>query len=151
MNEERILSRRTALTAGTASLAALTGCSSLIGNESHNSSLDRILLRSDTGQTERIELILVYAPRDTSPERPVRGIYEAPASGDLNIIDDFDGEPGVYSLTATSGTTDNAEVIAFNSYSEGVQAGAVQFEVVIKGDGGMYLNVNKSGSSISIP
>jgi len=151
MTEERRLSRRTALAAGTASLAAFTGCSSLIGNESQNSSLDRILLRSDTGQTERVELTLVYAPRDTSTERPVRGIYEAPASGDLNIIDDFDGEPGVYSLTAASETTNDSEVIAFNSYSDSIQANAVQFEVVIKRDGGTYLNVNEAGSSISVP
>ncbi|MCG1004124.1 MULTISPECIES: hypothetical protein [Halobacterium] len=151
MFEEGPISRRQVLAAGAVSMAGLAGCSSLTGDNDNDTALDRIVVRSDTGQTERVELTLVYAPRDLATERPIRGVYEAPASGDKLVVDGFEGNPGFYSLTVSPEGGSASEVVAFNSYGPSVESDTVQFEAVIKQDGGIWLNVNEAGSTISVP
>lgn len=67
--------------AGIGGIASLAGCSLSAG--SSPPTLSRILLRADTGQSEQVDLTLVYAPRDDSTERPIWGRYEEPASGEV--------------------------------------------------------------------
>lgn len=143
-------SRRAVLAAGTASLAALAGCSGFGARASEAPKLDRVVLRSDTGQTERIELTLVYAPRDGSTERPIRGVYEALASGKPKAVGEFDGAPGFYSLTAAVENRD-AGVVSVNSYGNAVGSEDLQFEVVVREDGGVWTNVGTAGDAISVP
>ena len=123
--------RRTLLgsTAGAAGLAALAGCSE--AKAGSHATLERIVLRSATGRAEPIDLTLVYAPRDDSTERPVWGTYEAPASGETHIVDDLEGAPGVYSLTAVSQNHGSHEVVVRQS-----------------GDG--WANPDEAGTEISI-
>ncbi len=143
-------SRRTLLAAGTASLVGLAGCSA--AGESSPPTLDRILLRSDTGETEPVRLTLVHAPEDGSTERPVWKTVEAPADGDaVPVVQGLELGPGFHSLTAAAENHGNHEVGSFNSHGEGVDADDLQFEVVVKGTGDLWLNLNRAGESISIP
>lgn len=139
--------RRTVLATGAVSLAALAGCSTASDDEPP--SLERVVVRSDTGETERLQLTLVHAPRDGSTVRPLRGVHEAPGSGEPRTIDDFEGEPGFYSLTVA--LDDKSEVKAFNSYGDAVGTGALQLEVVVEQTGGLWLNLNEAGGDVSVP
>lgn len=143
--------RRTLLgtAVGTLGITSLAGCSS--SPEENRATLDRILLRADTAESEQVHLTLVYAPRDGSDERPVWGQYELPASGDTVSVDDFEQRPGFYSLTAYSETHDTHEVVSFNSYGNAVRDTELQFEVVVKRSGDLWTNLNTAGESISIP
>ena len=139
------------LATGAASIAALTGCTALDGGSGDRTTLQRVVTRSETGQTERVELTLVYAPRDSSAQQPVRGVHELPASDDTVVIDDFEGTPGFYSLTVSVENSVVDGVIAFNSYGPAVTGNAVQFEVLIDGQGNLHLNIGEAGSPISMP
>ncbi|WP_435364046.1 hypothetical protein [Haloarchaeobius sp. DYHT-AS-18] len=134
---------------GATATAALAGCST--SDSDAAATLDRILLRSDTGQAEQVSLTLVYAPRDGSTERPIWGTFEAPAAGDPRPIDDFEGAPGFYSLTATSERHHNQAVVSFNSHGGAVGTGPLQFEVVVQESGDGWANLNEAGEDISIP
>lgn len=134
---------------GTVGITSLAGCSTKA--ESSRATLGRILLRADTEQSEQVHLTLVYAPRDDSTERPVWGSYTVPASGETISIEDFEQRPGFYSLTAVSVNHNNYEVESFNSYGDAVSGTELQFEVVIKRSGDVWLNINDAGESISIP
>ncbi len=144
-------SRRAVLAVGTASLATLAGCAAIGAPADDGATLDRLVLRTDTGRAERLELYLVYAPPDGSTVQPVRGIYEVPASGEIRVVDDFDGTPGFYSLTAYAPAHESLEIQSFNSYSNAVEDTPLQIEVVIKHTGGVWTNLNDAGASISIP
>lgn len=144
--------RRRALLSGTlglVTLSGLAGCSS--SSDEGQATVDRIVLRSDTGQPEQMDLTLVYAPRDGSTERPVWGSYDLPESGDTVIIDDFETGPGFYSLTAHSQTHDNFEVVSTNTLSDAVGNGTLQFEAVIKRSGDVFANLSDTRDTISIP
>jgi hypothetical protein len=145
------LSRRAVLGAGTASLAALAGCSALDGREDLPS-LSRIVLRADTGETEQMRLTLVYAPRDGSNRRPIWGTIEVPPE-DVTILEDFENDPGpgFYSLTAVSTSEDNHEVVSFNSHGNAVGDADLQFEVVVQKSGDVWANVADAGDDIDIP
>lgn len=139
--------RRTVLATGAVSLAALAGCSTASDDEPP--SLERVVVRSDTGETERLQLTLVHAPREGSTVRPLRGVHEAPGSDEPRTIDDFEGPPGFYSLTvALDGQN---EVKAFNSYGNAVDSGPLQLEVVVQQTGDLWLNLNEAGDDISVP
>lgn len=151
MSRRKFLSR----TLSTAGIVGLAGCSmSSLNSKSDQedrATLDRIVLRADTEQTEQLELTLVYAPRDGSTIRPVWGTYDAPASGDIHIVSDFEAAPGFYSLTARSTNHCNAETSSFNSYGNAVSGNALQFEVVVKRTGDVWASSDEAGKSISIP
>lgn len=144
-------SRRAVLATGAASIASLAGCSALASDGVDAATLDRIVLRSDTGRTERVELTLVYAPRDSATQRPVRGVRAVAGSSELLVVDDFEGDPGFYSLTAASEDHGTHGVYAFNSYGPSVGSAPLQFEVVVRGDGDIWLNLDEAGAEISIP
>ena len=132
-------------------MAALAGCSGLGATASDAPKVDRIVLRSDTGQTERLQLTLVYAPPDGSTERPVREVHDAPASGKPATVTDFDGAPGFYSLTASIENRDSTGVVSCNSYGNAVGTEDLQFEVVVREDGDVWTNLGTAGDGISIP
>lgn len=73
MNRRALLKRA----AGTATAACLAGCSQLPGTRTGGSqtddtpALERILLRSDTGQAETVSLTLKYVDPDNGKERPL--------------------------------------------------------------------------------
>ncbi|ELZ15762.1 hypothetical protein C478_04639 [Natrinema thermotolerans DSM 11552] len=142
-------------TASTAGIVGLAGCalpSTNTGPErSDRATLERIVLETETGQAEQMALTLVYAPRDDSTSRPVWGEYTVPASGKALTVSDFDGAPGVYSLTARSVTHDTVAVVSFNSYGDAVGSGPHQFEVVITGSGDVWTNLNEAGEPVSVP
>lgn len=132
-----------------AGVASLAGCSTFTADSL--ATLDQIVLRADTGHIEPLFLTLVYAPRDDSTERPVWGTYEVPASGQTRIVDDFEGSPGFYSLTAYSENHDSEGTISFNSYGDAVGDGPLQFQAVVKRSGSMWTNLSGAGDPISIP
>lgn len=145
------MDRRTLLLAGlpAAGMANVAGCASF--SVENSSTLERIVLRTDTGRSEQIDLTLVYAPRDGSAERPVWGTFEAPASGETTVVADFDGDAGFYSLTAHAQGHDTLEVVSFNSHGDAVGGGSLQFEVVVREGGDVWTNLNDAGSTVSIP
>lgn len=140
-------SRRAVLATGVASLTSLAGCSDL-ESDGAGAPFSRIAARSETEQTERVELILSYAPKDSSVDRLVRDIYEVPASGEQVVVDDFEGTPGFYSLSAFSENHSTHGTYSVNSYSQSVNLDPVQFEVLIEEDGGIWLNLGEAGSEI---
>ncbi len=69
-NRFPLSSRRAFLATGTASVAALAGCS-VFKNRVPTEPLtlvDQVVVRSDTGRDESIRLTLVYAPPDKGTE-----------------------------------------------------------------------------------
>ncbi|WP_458187986.1 hypothetical protein [Haladaptatus sp. NG-WS-4] len=152
MSERSPTSRRTILSASAVSLTALAGCTAFGSrNEKRRATLDRIVVRSDTGDDESPFLTLVYAPRDDSTERPIWGVHEAPASGRERAITDFEGSPGFYSLTAFAENHDNLEIASFNSYGDAVGDTPLQFEVVVEQTGDVWTNVDEAGENITHP
>lgn len=145
------VTRRAALAAGAASVASLAGCAGLRDAVDDPPALERILLRSDTDAAEQLDLTLVYAPRDGSTRRPIWGSYEAPASGELRVLEDWEPAPGFYSLTAHAEAHDNLEVASINSHGGSVGTDAVQFEVVVKRSGDVWLNIDDVDDTVSIP
>lgn len=149
MNRRSLICR----TFSVAGIIGLTGCSmaSLNAESDNHVLLDRIILRGDTEQVEQLGLTLVYAPPNGATSRLVSGSYEVPASGDVSIINDFEGEAGFYSLTAHSTNHNNVETISFNSNGNAVNRDSYQFEVVVTETGDVWTNLNEAGETISIP
>ncbi len=150
-------SRRRLLAGGATVATALAGCSALPsrdepGSESDSTSpLDRIVVRSDTGNSEPLRLTLVYGPREANTERPVWKTAEAPADGEpKTVVRDLETGGGVYSLTAVSKRHTNHEVVSFNSTAQS-GTDAYQFEVVVKQRGDVWANLNEAGKPVSIP
>ncbi|WP_158059146.1 hypothetical protein [Halorussus halophilus] len=144
-------SRRDVLAAGTASIAALAGCAGFGAKANDTPALDRVLLRSDTGQVEPVRLTLVYAPPTGSTDRPIWGSHDASSSEEFVPMDDYDETPGFYSLTAYSENHDNGEVVSFNSHADHASGEDVQFEVVVQEGGDVWANVGHTGDDISVP
>ncbi|WP_135826795.1 hypothetical protein [Halorussus ruber] len=150
-------SRRRLLAGGATVVTALAGCSALpsrdeSGSESDSKSpLDRIVVRSDTGNSEPLRLTLVYGPPEANTERPVWKTVEAPADGEPKTIGrNLETGDGVYSLTAASKRHTNHEVVSFNSTAQR-GTDAYQFEVVVKQRGDVWVNLDEAGEPISIP
>lgn len=150
-------SRRTLLAGGTGALLALAGCSALpVSDDTESPSetespLTRIVVRSDTGESEPLRLTLVYSPPEGHTERPVWTTVDAPADGEpRTAIRDLETGAGVYSLTVVSKRHASHEVVSFNSLADGGADGH-QFEAVVKRNGDVWTNLNKAGRSISIP
>ncbi|WP_267639753.1 hypothetical protein [Haloarchaeobius amylolyticus] len=145
--------RRRALLSGltAAATVGLAGCSAMDDDDDDPATLDRMLLRSDTGEPELLSLTLVYAPRDGSNERPIWGTFEAPAADEPRAVTDFEGDPGFYSLTAVSDRHHTHEVVSFNSHGAAVGAGPLQFEVVVQESGDLWANLGEAGDEVSIP
>lgn len=144
------VSRRTVLATGAVSLASLAGCSA-VGRGDGDAKFNRIVVKTNTGQKERVELTLTHAKKNTATDRPVRGVHEAPASGGELVVDDFEGTPGFYSLSAFSERHGTHGMYSVNSYGPAVTSDATQFEVLIQEDGGIWLNLGEAGSKISLP
>ncbi|WP_276300025.1 hypothetical protein [Halorussus lipolyticus] len=140
--------RREFLIAG-ASVAGITSYSLYKGKDL--ATLDRILIRSDTHKNEQLEITLIYAPQNDSTERPVVGSYVAPATGEIEIIEDFKGNPGIYSLSVYSQNHNNGEVASFNSYGDAVKSSPLQFEIVVKESGDVWANIDETDSGIQLP
>ena len=167
MGYQPATSRRALLGASGATMTALAGCSALSSNDEPNESdprdaespLDRIVVRSDTGETEPIRLTLVYAPPEGHTERPVWTTVDAPADGEPSTTrQGFDTGHGVYSLTAASRRYTDHAVISFNSMADAsssieaaLTGGSVQFEVVVEDTGGIWVNQGDAGDDISLP
>lgn len=143
------VSRRTVLTTSAVSVASLAGCSA--SDSRGDVPLNRIVAQSNTEQMERVELTLSYAPQDSAAERPVRGVYEVPTSDELLVVDDFEGAPGFYCLTAFSERHGTHGMYTVNSCGPAVKSDPVQFEVSIRKDGNIQLNLGEAGSKISLP
>lgn len=142
------ITRRQALHAGGAAFCVgLAGCSGVLG--SSPPIVERLVLRSDTGETEPISVQQTYAPRDGSPVQS-HHVYEAPASGDLRIIE-LDYGPGFYNMHAESQNHGGVASLAFNSHKDGASSSNLQFEFVVKENGSLYSNIAETGSEISIP
>lgn len=157
MSEPSITSRRSVIAAGTATLAALAGCSTLGGlgenttNAPPKTPVDRIVVRSDTGRAEPLRLTLVYGSPEGHTERPVWTTVEAPADGDpATAVHGPDTGHGVYSLTAAATRHANHEVVSFNTRTQG-GGDASQFAVVVKEDGDVWATLGEAGNPISIP
>ncbi len=150
-------SRRSLLACGVTTLTALAGCSALSfdgGTDAASTSeppLERIVVRSDTGNTEPVRLTLVYGSHEGNTERPVWTTVDAPASGEPKmVVQGLDTGDGVYSLTAASKRHANHEVVSFNSRAQDGR-GTYQFEVVVEHTGDVWANLNEAGEPISIP
>lgn len=140
--------RREALYAGGTSLfVGLAGCSNVMG--SSPPTVDRLVFRSDTGERERIQLLKTYAPKNGSPVQTA-AYYEAPASGQLRIIDLNDG-PGFYNVHARSEEHSSVASLAYNTHKEGAPSHNLQFVFVVRENGSLYSDIDKSGAEISIP
>lgn len=144
------VTRRSLLATSTTTFALLAGCSAS-GSGDDGVSFERIIVRTETGQMERVELTLSYAPRDSAAERPVRGVFEVPASGEPLVVDAFEGTAGFYCLSAFSERHDTHEMYSVNSYGPSVESTSVQFEVLIREDGGIWLNLGEADSAIEPP
>lgn len=144
------VSRRGALVAGAVSVASLAGCSTMDSDDG-STSLDQIVARSNTDQTERVELTLAYSPRDSPADQPVRGIYEVPAVGEPLVVDEFEGRPGFYNLTVFSEYHNTHGTYTVNSFSSSVESVPFQLEVLVQEDGGFWINLGEAGSQISLP
>lgn len=150
-------SRRSLLVGGTSTLTALAGCSALSESDDTespsetDSPLDRIVVRSDTENSEPLRLTLMYSPPKEHTERPVWTTVDAPADGEpLTAIQDVETGAGVYSFTVASKRHANHEVVSFNSEAKSGDD-EYQFEAVVKENGDVWANLNKAGRSISIP
>lgn len=140
--------RRTALQAGgTTLLFGLAGCSTVSSTTSPT--IDRLVLRSETGETEPIRILKTYAPRDGSTVQS-HAVYDAHSSGELRIVDIDDG-PGFYNIQAESQNHGSDAFLAYNSHKNGAPSYDLQFEFVLKEGASMYSNIAKTGSEISIP
>lgn len=142
------VSRRQALQVGGATLfVGLAGCSNVMG--SSPPIVDRLVFRSDTGNKERIQTLKTYAPKDGSTVQS-SAYYEAPASGQLRIIDLTDG-PGFYNVHAWSEKHSSIAPLAYNCHKEGAPLHDLQFVFVVRKDGSLWSNIDKAGAEISIP
>ena len=142
------ISRRQALQAGGATLfVGLAGCSNIMG--SSPPTVDRLVLRSDTGDKERIHTQKTHAPKDGSPVRSAAD-YDAPASGQLRFVDLNDG-PGFYNIRAWADNHRTTSALAYNSHKEGAPSHDLQFVFVVREDGSLWSNIDETGAEITIP
>ncbi|WP_232700847.1 hypothetical protein [Halobacterium wangiae] len=151
------VSRRAFLTGSAAALSGIAGCSTITADQespvssSRESPIEQILIRSDTGEEERVRLTLVYGPPEEYTERPIWTTFEAPADGEpITVGQSLETGAGIYSLTAASKQHANHEVISFNSRTRSADT-KLQFEVVVKHTGDLWVNLNDVGESIDIP
>jgi hypothetical protein len=151
------VSRRRFLAGSAVALSGLAGCSRITSsNESTapsslESPIEQILLRSDTGEEERVWLTLVYGPPEAATERPIWKTFEAPADGEpITVGQSLETGGGIYSLTAASKQHANHEVVSFNSLAKQADT-EFQFEVVVKHTGDVWMNLNHADESINIP
>lgn len=141
--------------AGVGTLAGLAGCSQF---KSQNTSptttepaddvIKRVLLRADTDVEETVDLTLMSVDSDGQKARRLWGNYTAPESDDPVAIEDFDGPPGVYSLTAHSREYNTVETQfeQTTAYEE-----PLQFEVVVQRHGAIWANLGPVADTITIP
>jgi hypothetical protein len=142
------LSRRSVLRAsGSVLFVGLAGCSNAL--DSSAPSVNRLVLRSDTGETEPIRILTTYAPRDDSAVQS-QGVYDAHASGELQIVEQDDG-PGFYNIQAESQNHGSDAFLAYNSHKDEAPSYDLQFEFVVQADGSLYSNIARTGATISIP
>jgi hypothetical protein len=142
------LSRRSVLRAsGAALFVGLAGCSNVL--DSSAPSVNRLVLRSDTGETEPIRILTTYAPRDESAVQS-QAFYDAHASGELRIVEQDDG-PGFYNIHAESQNSGSNAFLAYNSHKDEAPSYDLQFEFVVQADGSLYSNIGRTGEEISIP
>lgn len=151
------ISRRGLLAGGVTALTALAGCSAFSINDNTDLEstseppLKRIVVRSDTGNTEPVRLTLAYGSREGHTDRPVWTTVDAPADGEpVTAVQTLDTGAGVYSLTAASKRHANHEVVSFNSLARS-ESDTYQFEVVVKHTGDVWTNLNEAGQPVSIP
>lgn len=151
------VSRRAVLAGATVTLSGVAGCSAISSDDDSpapaaaESPLDRILLRSDTGEREPVRVTLVYSPPEKRTERPVWKTVEASGDGDTTAIAQaLDTGDGAYHLTAVSERHGSSGVVSFNSLARESDT-RLQFEVVVEDTGSIWVNQNQAGESISIP
>lgn len=152
-----VVSRRALLAGGAVTLSGLAGCSTpstsdeSMAPDAGELPIERILVRSDTGEQERVRLTLVYGPPEGHTERPIWKTFEAPADGKpITVGQSLETGAGIYSLTAASKQHANHEVVSFNSLASQDDT-KFQFEVVVKHTGDIWVNLNDAGESINIP
>ncbi|WP_336036148.1 hypothetical protein [Halobacterium yunchengense] len=139
--------------AGVTATAGLAGCSQFGTSESSTTTseqsrvLERVVLRADTDREEPLTLTLTYVDPEGDKHRPLWGTYSAPASGNLYQLSDFDGHPGVYSLTVHSHEHDSVETLVTHAGPDD----RLQFEVVVQRHGAVWGNVGDAGNEVSIP
>lgn len=149
MRRRALLKRAT----GVAAAVGLAGCSQFSSGDSPSTieseprALDRIVLRSDTDREEPLSLTLMYVDPEGGKRRPLWGTYDAPASGNRYQLSDFDGHPGVYSLTVHSREHNSVETLVTHADPDD----RLQFEVVVQRHDAVWGNVGEAGSDVSIP
>ncbi|WP_232703563.1 hypothetical protein [Halobacterium wangiae] len=152
-----VISRRAFLAGSAVTFSGLAGCSTTSPSdestspEAVESPIEQILVRSDTGEKERVRLTLVYGPPEGHTERPIWSTFEAPADGKpITVGQSLETGAGIYSLTAASKQHANHEVVSFNSLTSQDETKS-QFEVVVKHTGDIWVNLNDAGEPINIP
>lgn len=98
---------------------------------------------------EPIHTQKTYAPKDGSTVQS-NAVYEAPASGQLRVIEMDDG-PGFYNIHAWSEKHGSIAPLAFNSHKEDAPSYDLQFVFVVREDGSLWSDIDETGADISIP